>query len=345
MNSAENSGYPGGAAVFFDMVAQSILAQHRPMRDHPSQDESKNSPLHHATILLPNYHAAQPLAQSLIRQSAQSALLLPRMITLQDWAESMPITTQATPDSCRAAILYEALRARRWFVNADLWGITKELLTLLDEMTQHHVTLPKNADDFLVQLEHAYQAKRGTAMQFEARVVHELWYAMNNTGEPGRVLAYQQRLAQLSLAVQAPVYVLQACDFSFVEEKFLDACRVRVPVTLFDIRAMSAHKTHGTILRVALHSTVGGDEKYLSTLHEQAQFVREHHSSLAERLRLVGAHDLEHEARAAELQVRRWLLAGKKCIAIVAQDRLVARRVRALLERAEILVCDETGWT
>jgi ATP-dependent helicase/nuclease subunit B len=45
------------------------------------------------------------------------------------------------------------------------------------------------------------------------------------------------------------------------------------------------------------------------------------------------------------MQVRLWLQAGKRDIAIVAQDRVVARRMRALLERAEILVADETGWT
>ena len=121
MNPTQNRGYPRGAAFFFDAVAQYILAQHRPL-----PEESKNNPLHHATILLPNYHAAQPLAQSLIRQSAQSALLLPRMITLQDWAQSLPITTKVTPDSCRAAMLYEALRTQRWFANADLRGITNE---------------------------------------------------------------------------------------------------------------------------------------------------------------------------------------------------------------------------
>jgi ATP-dependent helicase/nuclease subunit B len=35
---------------------------------------------------------------------------------------------------------------------------------------------------------------------------------------------------------------------------------------------------------------------------------------------------------------------GKKQIAIIPQDRMVARRVRALLERADIAVSDETGW-
>ena len=45
------------------------------------------------------------------------------------------------------------------------------------------------------------------------------------------------------------------------------------------------------------------------------------------------------------MQVRLWLQAGKRDIAVVAQDRVVARRMRALLERAEVLVADETGWT
>jgi ATP-dependent helicase/nuclease subunit B len=66
---------------------------------------------------------------------------------------------------------------------------------------------------------------------------------------------------------------------------------------------------------------------------------------LTSHLRLFGAHSLEQEAHAAEVQVRRWLLAGKQSIALVALDRLVARRVRALLERAGVLVQDETGWT
>jgi ATP-dependent helicase/nuclease subunit B len=39
------------------------------------------------------------------------------------------------------------------------------------------------------------------------------------------------------------------------------------------------------------------------------------------------------------------LLAGRRNIALIALDRLAARRVRALLERVDVLVEDETGWT
>ncbi|MBI5659599.1 MAG: PD-(D/E)XK nuclease family protein [Nitrosomonadales bacterium] len=80
-------------------------------------------------------------------------------------------------------------------------------------------------------------------------------------------------------------------------------------------------------------------------LRDQAALLREHHPHAALKLRLFGAHSLEQEARAADVQVRRWLLAGKRSIALVAHDRLVARRVRALLERAGVLIRDETGWT
>ena len=67
MEYPENSGTHTAAAVFFDTVARRILAQHAPpdLRD--------------IVVLLPNYHAAQPLTQALIRVSQLPALLLPEM--------------------------------------------------------------------------------------------------------------------------------------------------------------------------------------------------------------------------------------------------------------------------
>jgi hypothetical protein len=53
---------------------------------------------------------------------------------------------------------------------------------------------------------------------------------------------------------------------------------------------------------------------------------------------------LEDEAAAAARQVLDWRRDGVESIALVALDRLTARRVRALLERAQVAVLDETGW-
>ena len=322
MNSSQK------AAVFFDQVARHILAQH--------QNEIPD--LRRAVVLLPNYQVAQPLAQALVVAAQRPALLLPKMVTPDDWAQSIPLAATVVPDTCRAAALYQALRARRWFQDSDLWGITGELLGLLDELTRHQVALPQGEEGFLAQLERAYRARRGAAMQFEARVVYELWYAMSAGSAPDAARAYQQRLAQLAQQAEAPLYLLLASGLAAPEARFIEAYRERAPVTVFDLREMAARQPGCAVLVAALQSP---------SLHlrDQALHLRERYPDAALELRLFGAHSLEQEARAAEVQVRRWLLEGKTNIALVALDRLVARRVRALLERAGVLIRDETGWT
>jgi ATP-dependent helicase/nuclease subunit B len=341
MNPIKASGTQTASAVFFESVARHILTQH----PHETPD------LRRAVVLLPNYHVVQPLAQHLVCAAGVATLLLPQMVTLNDWAQSVSLVSPVVSDTCRTATLYQALRARRWFADADLWGISRELLDLLDELTQHRVTLPQDEEDFLAQLERAYQAKRNAAMQFEARVVHELWYAMGISGELDAARAYQQRLAQLVQGADAPLYVLLASSLTAPEARFLEAYAERAPVKVFDLREMAADEASCA----ALHSLSPQWER--GGLRDQAAHLREHfpHAALnnpstgsgrtGRGLRLFGAHSLEQEAQAAEVQVRRWLLAGKQNIAIVAQDRLVARRVRALLERAGVLVHDESGWT
>jgi len=352
MEPIKNGGTQTASAVFFDSVARHILAQHK----------NEIPDLRRAIVLLPNYHAAQPLAQHLALAAGAPALLLPQMVTLNDWAQSVSIEQPVIPDTCRATALYQALRARRWFADADLWGIASELLGLLDELTQHRVTLPQDEEDFLAQLERAYQAKRNAAMQFEARVVHELWYAMSASGELDAARAYQQRLARLAQQAGAPLVVLLASALAAPEAHFLEAYAEHAPVKIFDLREMAAGEASCAVLLTLSPSPSpasgrGEQTNSLSPqwervrerggLRDQAAHLRKHfpQAALGQRLRLFGAHSLEQEARAAEVQVRRWLLAGKQSIALVAQDRLVARRVRALLERAGVLVRDETGWT
>ena len=57
------------------------------------------------------------------------------------------------------------------------------------------------------------------------------------------------------------------------------------------------------------------------------------------------ADDAEAEALAAAWQVAQQVRDGVTPVALVAQDRALVRRVRALLERLHIDVVDETGWS
>ena len=279
-----------------------------------------------AIVLLPNYHVAQPLARALSTAARLPALLLPQMVTLNDWAQSVPLDTPVATDSQRSALLYQHLRRQQWFENTDLWSMAQELLALFDELTHALDTLPRDAEAFAAAVQQAYQARQNTALQLEARLVFELWHAMQAGDEPDAARAYQQRLAKLAAQASQPLFVLRVSDWDAFEQRFLDEYARRAAVEVFDLREMAP---------------------------QWSGMLRDHSAGLSSQpipplggsLRFFGATSLEQEARAAAMQVRRWLAAGKRDIAIVAQDRVAARRMRALLERAQVLVADETGWT
>lgn len=314
---------------FYRQAAQKILSCHAP----------DMSDLRRTVVVLPNYHVALPLAQALSAVSGLPALLLPQMLTLPDWAQALTLDLPVQSDTLRIVALYQALRERNWFSDADLWSLSRELLSLMDELTCHCVTMPETTEEFSRQLTAAYQARTGVAMQFEARVVHELWYAMAALGELDAPRAYQQRLARLAMQIKSPFYVLQTGDLEVTEDRFLQTCREQGNVTVFDLRSMISERPDLALLTSALQLDITSD----NLLSTAAGFHTKAH--MGQRLKLFGAHGLEQEAEAADTQIRRWLLDGKQSIAVVVHDRLVARRLRALLERAQIEVQDETGWT
>ena len=314
------------AARIYGKVARQILAR------HPAPD------LRTALVLLPNYHAAAPLARALAAVAGLPALLLPQMTTFADLAASVSLDAVVQPDTQRLAALYQALRDRDWFADANLWSLSRELLALMDELTRHRVSLPESCEDFASRLSDAYRAQGCQAMQFEARVVHELWYAMSASGELDATSAYQLRLGLLAERLDRPLYLLQTCDLSVPEARFLEACRERV--TVFDLREMLKEEAPCALLACALQQDMRDLLGMAASMKAGCEL-----SGPGKKVSLFGAQGLEQEAQAADVQIRRWLLEGKKSIAVVVQDRLVARRLRALLERALIQVQDETGWT
>jgi len=336
MECLESSGVQPAAAIFFDEVARRLLAR------HSAPD------LREAIVLLPNYHAAQPLARALAKQAQKPALLLPAMVTLNDWARSVQCGAPIVADSQRNALLYQHLRKQKWFGLADLWGMTRELLALFDELTHALDTLPGDAASFAHAVEQAYQARQNAALQLEARLVFELWHAMQSGGEIDEARASQQRLATLAEQARQPLYVLRASAWTALEQRFLDEYGERAQVEMFDLREMGAGSFLSLALAPSFSREPGAERDGVqdTALRDRAARVcAQDIPRLGQKLRVFAATSLEQEARAAAMQVRRWLQAGKRDIAIVAQDRVVARRMRALLERAGVLVADEAGWT
>ncbi len=67
-------------------------------------------------------------------------------------------------------------------------------------------------------------------------------------------------------------------------------------------------------------------------------------SPIADKIRIFKPESLEQHAFGIYLKIRDWLDAGVGPIAVVSQDRKLSRRLRAVLERADIPLCDHAGW-
>ena len=321
------------AAIFFDRIAQRILNTH----------EAASPDLSSIVVILPNYHVALPLAQALMRMAQQPALLLPKMVTLNEWAQTIPTDSAVLADSQRSALLYQHLRENKWFDQCDLWSMTEELLALFDELTYSLSDLPKDAETFADAVQQAYQARQNSSLQLEARLVFELWRAMQSGQELDNARAYQMQLAKLASEASHPLFVLITSDSNALEQRFYEEYSSHTDVKVCDLRKMLAENI--SFVSTALTPSLSPELKEVSLLEKSSCLNSRNIPALGNKLRFFAATSLEQEARAAAMQVRLWLQQGKQDIAIVAQDRVVARRMRALLERAEILVADETGWT
>ncbi len=299
--------------------------------------------LRQLVVLIPDLHAAGDVARALRHAAAVPVLLLPRITTLRAWAGEVMLTQPVLGGAAREMLLYRALAARHWFEEQDLWAVCAELAALFDELTRQRVTLAVTQAEFSAQLEKVYRAsgrRAGTSLDFEAQLVHDLWRAFNQAGGAlDAESAYAARLAQLAQDASTPLYVLAPQGWSRAEQAFLERYAERAPVWVLQPDSAAAGALPQTLAAAWPH-TLDTD------LSRRARALHAFHpaSVLSARLRIAAAASAENHAQLIDHAVRVRLAAGKRRIAVVVQDRLVARRARALLERAGVLVADEAGW-
>jgi ATP-dependent helicase/nuclease subunit B len=145
-------------------------------------------------------------------------------------------------------------------------------------------------------------------------------------------------MMRMAQAADAPLVWISAIEPDPMETAFLNAYGERQPVlpVLLDWRSGSVDAVYSAAWS-ELHA---GQDQVPS---EAAYDIRAGIATPAG-LSLCSAGSLEDEALRGAQTVIDWLQAGKSSVAIIAQDRVVARRIRALLERAQVFVSDETGW-
>ncbi len=338
--------------------------------------------LEKVVVLLPELEAGTRLRHLLLQQASalgHDALLGPRISTLRGWLNEQPSpTAQAVVnDYQRSLILVEALREHRdLFGNANLWALADSLLKLFDELTLNRVDLPEDFSRFATRVANGYglQGDHPAALDREARLVHTLWHAWHQQLHARGLIDQNSRyLLQLSHSLTqktaTTLYMAGLPTLSRAERHWLEAMLSDRRLTLLlhgevgeeppqtyhpqtplfkllQTLQVTLPSHQDTSPANALFETIYSADGDAMPLRERARRFAATHtcSPLAETLKLFHADGDEQEARAVELQVRRWLLEGREQIGIVTENRRLARRVRALLERAGIALHDASGW-
>jgi ATP-dependent helicase/nuclease subunit B len=287
------------------------------------------------TVLVPNHRAGQDFARVLAQAAGLPVLIPPHIVPLKSWAASVSDDAHGEPQARRLARLHGVLRRVEWLGKIDKWTLANELLALADELSA--ARLGGNIGSQI-------RALHADALDRETALIEAVWQALNTGGSDPQAryaAALDQLLAQCATAPR-PLYGYAMGTLTAVEQQFLERCAEHTTVTQYELASepasLAAAVTH--TLRQAWQCT---DPPIVTRAGELASAYPD--TPLSARFRLNPAPHLEAEARAIAAWVAAQLQDGKRDLALIALDRETARRVRALLERMDVLVADETGWT
>jgi ATP-dependent helicase/nuclease subunit B len=284
-------------------------------------------------LVLPSV-ALAPALRTALCTAAGGATFMPRVFAPHTLAARWMGDVPVDPHSRRLLRLVSQLRQQSWLGDADPWAAARELIGLADTLAD----VPAPPDDAALRdaFERTHALHDSAALSLEARMVHAVWLA-DCAGTPGLARAEAQALLRAAGQARRPLVWLDASLDT--EPAWLAAYALRVPVLHIRVRRDA---TGGPLERAldAAWPVTAGAQLPLWSRPVAADDAR----ALRARVRLVSAQSLEQEAQHAAACIAAWIIAGHRHIALVASDREAARRTRALLERRQVLLADETGW-
>ena len=336
-----------------------------------------------AVILLAEAHAAKRLRHLLLEQAKQQgihALLCPRISNIRDWAKQqfnqhMPLPHDVCGQHQRELILFDALTQYQSLLGSGSpWHLTDDLLKLFDELTLNLKQLPESYEEFENEIAQAYgiNASEFPSLGREASLVYTLWHAWHTQLKAEQLFdseaAYLLGLQAGLKHSQDILYIAGYHQFEEAEKNWLvslieqkrgylylhgqvnsdvteDISRYHpdTPTTvLSQFFSASQNSTKKSLYTQFINSCYENNHSHF--LQRSSEFAKNPDTEIKQRLSLLFSKGHEEQAHVVELQVRRWLLEGKKNIGIVTENRRLARRVRALLERADVPLQDLAGW-
>ena len=320
-------------------------------------------------VLLPHTPLLKPfhetLCQSLDAESSSntpSAIIPPWAGTLKNWAQQFSRNQfsdfQIINEHARQLLFIEALQQHPdLFKEENQWQVTQALLKFFDELSLNQKNLFSSAEDWQQQLEQAYGAEGldFEHLQYESKLVYTLWHAWQQQLSENRLLDettdYISRLnfASENLTSDKHFICLGLTNYSQTEQSFIkkladnNQCHVFEFATTLNTEKPDTENAHAfsAFISEAFNPSAA------SIKQRARQYASEHGDVFSAQppFSTFMAADEEQQIRAIDYHVRSNILRGKSNIAVISEDRKLSRRLRALLERADVQLQDRAGWS
>ncbi|QWE23901.1 PD-(D/E)XK nuclease family protein [Polynucleobacter sp. AP-Elch-400A-B2] len=302
---------------------------------------------------------------------------LPQVMSFNDWLEAAPGAwkfPKKQTDLERWLSVYATLRKHKelqaWFkaeTEAGSWGLAQAIIAACDTLsnsiapslqqelrnliTNQDQAITQNTQSWIEILEplldraigEAYPALAKKVVDQEAQVLLTFWRYITSSSDPAfrkqYALATHLEAAQkIALANVRPLIWVETADPTPIDKQLIQgyladyaqyAPAVEVTMNWESVALWAEALDPGT-----------PEEQKLQTIKTNID------NSYPEHWHLIAAKRFEELAWATAKTIEQQLINGKTNIALVAQDRLVARRARALLARLgpSLKIQDETGW-
>ncbi len=325
--------------------------------------------LHKVTIFLPNHQCQKLFYEKLINNAVHfgfKALVLPRCTTLREWAfTTCPPNKPLLSQYARELIFVDALKQQSsLFSNANPWVIANELLSLFDSMLLNNIEMPS-----INFLNTKTEASPQSIISQEAELVILLWEAWEQqlTFEHAldAICAYVNSIKNIEIHKDEIFYSVGIDDMSGCELSLFRKIESISAINVFVYAngSVTSNKTMRTIKTYAnnfiynehyienatcpytrfIDAVFSEDE--LNIKQRANMFAKLYSASPAKsHLSIYKCNSFEKHVNAIDIKIRKWIYENKNKIAVISTDRKLVRRLRAVLEHANIKVNDLGGW-
>ncbi len=291
---------------------------------------------------------------------------LPKIQGFNQWLLETPELLDLEPpksDIERWATIYEALenwkgiRERLGAISeGGRWALAKAVVAACDKLSESSLAPDffneSSSERFVELFEEAladvYPELVRSIVTEDGRLVMAFWKYLSSIADP-----IPRKQISLSLraknATQPLVWIETAQATraeSLVLQNFFSSYEKNYPILKIELDWSEVALWPEALVSL---DQVGNDqviERAVQSKSNKEQVQKNRDKAAKESWRVLGVKNFEDVAWLTALKIREHIEAGRNNIGLIAQDRLVARRVRALLARfgADISVHDGTGW-